>query len=519
MTEKSTITEKQILVLTHLIKKEGELILTNQDEEKHYYTYPGKIERELNGRVSRVHAKEICDKFVELAILKIDTKPDSNNKNYFISPGLETFRKILCLLVQNLDTKTSVEVLGSNYFQSKINMALVITVLRERNVTFRRKLDILRWEEAEARKLFENKKLPDSDINSLEAYAQRKVEIIDSEDTNFQNHFYPVDLEIAFPVMDISSENKVLFISEIQSQNVELFSVYPDLISCTSAILEHYKKWQMDNVIMPVLLFIKTSPTALVEFLCKSWNFEKNYLCDNTLTGAFERVIEKLMFLALSDITLSGSYPKNSLVNEVSISVPVKKLDGKEQDELMSFEIYKNQIFYFNSSFRISSSSNNEVNRRSFATIVDKGKTYSRDVITKLSGFIDDIKDYSLIIEYLKRGDKPVAKVISTNFSAYLNNLILYCDPTKNIPLKVTEELKNGLRELLLNEDWSKLQFIGYHELSKKSIDKLNAHLYSIDRCPDALLRIDRIATGVSILGDVFGEEKSCVPGMQNSTR
>lgn len=541
MKEEYQMTEKELLLLTHLIEKESEFSPQNTGKETHYYTYPGKIERELSGKVSRVHAKEICDKFVQMGIFGIDTTPGSNKKNFYVNSKFEAFKQILCILGQNTDVKTLVGLVGHKYFQSKIDRSLVLKILHERNVTFRRKLDILRWEETEAEKLFENKmtnkkirinaspgellrsektvqdlvkELPDSDITSLDIYAQRKLERMDSEDSFYikdRNQFYPVELEIVFPALDISNEDDLgNNIDEIRSFNKELFSIYTELHSCPSAILEHYSDWQEDNVIMPVLLLIKTSPTALVEFLCQCWDLDDDNFCFDTLTGGFDFVMEKLIFLALSDLAFTGSYPKNVFVNNVRIRYPILKLNGEEHVELLSFEKDDGQIFYLDRAFSISRSYSEDVVKRQSTTFADKGKTYSRDVVTQLNNFVESIQDYPLIVSYLKNTDQPVAKVISRNFSAYLNNSIKYYSSDTKIPEKLVAHLESEMRELLLNEDWSELLVIGFQELSEESRERLRIHLDMISRTSDSLNKFFRVETGKVILCDVFKEAISC---------
>ena len=193
------LTEKELLVLNYFIDNESKVILERNPIEEHFYVYPGKIETELGSKISRVYAKEVCEKYATMGILlKSGTDPskkESEKSYYFMNHDLIAFKKVVRLILVNLDKEMAVERLGSAYFQSKIDEKLVKKVLFERGVVLARKLEISNWEELEAKKLFNEfprtisismgesiDKLPDSDIISFDVYMQRKLERLDSEE-------------------------------------------------------------------------------------------------------------------------------------------------------------------------------------------------------------------------------------------------------------------------------------------------------------------------------------------------
>ncbi|MCX9011699.1 MAG: hypothetical protein OIN66_11335 [Candidatus Methanoperedens sp.] len=519
------LTEKELLVLNYFIDNESKVILERNPIEEHFNVYPGKIETELGGKISRVYAKEVCEKYTTMGILSKSgtdsSKKESEKSYYFMNYDLIAFKQVVRLILENLEKKTAVERFGRAYFQSKIDEKTVKKVLFERGVVLRRKLEISNWEELEAKKLFNDiprtinilmgesiDNLPDSDIRSFDVYMQRKLERLDSEE-KIINQFYPFEIYIDLPVLDLYDGRTVEgYVEKIEVLNEKLFESCPSLKKCLSGIEEHYNIWQEKNLITPILILIKISPSALGEFLYGNWTFEEKTPCEDVLTGHFEKIMEKLLFLTISDLALTGSYPKNDLINDAHIRPIVTKITGKEKEELLSCTYDgHSKIIYFDKRFLITSSIDNKEPEKLGLTIVDRGHTYSPDILRKYNDFVENIKNFSEILNYLKNREKPISRILYKHFSILAKNLLTYCNPLENIPLALEKKLKYEIFEALTKEDWNELLFIAAEELSDLSKKELEQHLKLIDTSKPKfdLANIHfRIKISQTILKDVF---------------
>ena len=525
------LAEKELLVLNYFIDNENKSISDEKQIESHFKTYPGKIENDLEGKISRVHAKVICEKFIDLGILSesgVDTSKKKGDKIYYsISSDLDSFKKIVKLILEKLDIKSAVKRFGCEFFQSRIDNKLVKKVLIKKGDVLIRKIDISNWEDSEANKLFEDRlkipiqidfnrnenssksieeylnEMPDSDIISFDIYMQRKLERLDSKE-KITNQFYPYELDLNLPILDFyDGRSKVEYIVDIEASNKELFENFPSLRHCFSAISEHYNKWQENNLILPILILIKTSPSALGEFLNGDWTPREKTLCEDILIGPYEGILERLLFLTIGDLSTSRTYPENKFINLVRVRPQVKKLNGDEDEELLEF-IYNDDLrsIYFDTKFSLFSSEESVNNW----TIIGRGHTYSRDILSELIDIVNDIKDFSVILNYLKNSEKPVSRVVYKYLSEETKNLIKYYDISDNVPPTCEIKLGCEFMELLFNEDWIELLDFGLYELSDISKKELNQFLKIIksEHESKSLFAFPRIKLGHVIFKDVF---------------
>jgi hypothetical protein len=509
------LTEKELMVLNYFIDNESKILLEKNPIDKHFIIYPGKIETELGGKISRVYAKEVCEKFIIMGILsKSETdspKKDSGKSYYLMNHDLITFKKIVRLILENLERETVVERFGQAYFQSKIDEKLVKKVLFERGVILLRRLEISNWQELEGKQLFNEfprtisimrgqsiDDLPDSDIISFDVYMQRKLERLEPEENILNqlktyNQFYPFWISIDLPVLDESCGRTIEeYIGKIEELNEKLFTSCPSLKKYLSGIEEHYNIWQEKNLISPILILIKISPSALGEFLYGNWTLGEKSYCMNYLTGHFERIMTKLLFLTISDLALTGSYPKNELVNGVHIRPKVTKINGNEEDKLLScnFDRYL-EIYFDTCTSEISSD-----RKWPFASVIDRGYTYTSDILRKYSDFVENIKNFSEILNYLKNKEKPISRIFYKHLPILSRNLLTYCNPLENIPIALEKILKYDIFEVLTKVDWNELLYTCPEELSDKSIKLLE----DLKRLDDIYYRIEK---GQNILKDV----------------
>lgn len=523
------LTEKELLVLNYFIDNENKSSFSKELIEFTFKTYPGKIETDLKGKISRVHAKIVCDKFIEMNILsesRDSTSKKRKEKNYYsICSDLNAFRKIVQLILKNVDLQLAIKIFGSVFFQSRINNKLVIKVLSEKRCPLRRRIDISNWEDFEANKLYENRlkipiqinislnkktsesfedfinKIPDSDIVSFDIYMQRKLERFGSN--KISNQFYPLELGINLPVLDFyNGKGLEAHILEIEALNKTLFEKYPALKYNFSAISEHYAKWQEQNLIIPFLTFIKMSPNALGEFLCGKWTPEEHNFCDDYSVGPFENIMVKLLFLAIGDISMARSYPENNFINNVYIRPEVIKLNEDKEDKLLACRYDHNlRILYFDTHFSVESYGKS----RGKWSVIDRGHTYSPDTFEQFDNFIT-MKDYPILLNYLQNIEKPISQILFNYLSIETKNLINCWGTSNNIPNALEAKLKYEMMEALINENWSELLEFNSGDISNHTLKKLREHLKLMehDGGLDQVIAFSRIELGKLILKDVL---------------
>ena len=524
------LTEKELLVLNYFIDYENESMFDENTIESNFKTYPGKIENDLDRKISRVHAKVVCDKFIEMNII-LERKEKSSRKkiekNYYsINSDLSAFKKIVQLILDNMDIKSVVKRFGCAFFQSRIDNKLVINVLYEKGGVLARRLDISNWEDVEAKILYEYRlkipilisippsensgesiskfisEMPDSDIVSFDIYMQRKFERLDIKE-EITNQFYPLELYLNLPIFDLHDGRKIEeYMMELKDLNEELFEKYPCLKYNFSAISEHYNEWQEQNLIAPFLILIKTSPNALGEFLNGNWDPSGHNFCQDYFIGPFENILEKLLFLTIGDLSTTRSYPENNLIDNTHIRPKVKKINGEEDDELLACTYDGNlRMIYFDTQFSVES---NEKSGGKWS-FIDRGHTYSPDILKKLDSSIQ-VKDYSILLNYFQNTENPVSQILSNHLSTETKNLLKYCDSSKNIPDALEAKLKSEIMEALINEDWDGLLDFSFNEISDRSKKELYGHLElieSIDISKD-IATFSRIALSQTIFKDVL---------------
>jgi hypothetical protein len=491
------LTEKELLIIDHFVENESKQLDIGQNEG-HFFSYPAQIERELNGKISRVHAKEICKKYEEMEILTFEKRRPPRQKDdtkyFFIKPGLETFSKIVRVYLENFDIKLVFKKFSQKYFKVNINEELLEHIFSKKLVVFPRFLDISKWEASEAQALLEayhhthtfsfnnlhyrllkeNKtvddllaELPDSDIRSFELYMKRKLERMDLQKEP-ESQFYPIKIKINFPYIASSKDNKKSNLEYLSNFNKETFEKYPVLKTAWSAFEDHYNRWQRESLSLPLLSLLNSSPSVLGEFLYGEWKLSENSICEGNLTGSFESEMRNYVFLALKDLTSLGddNYPEIDCVYSVNIRPDVQLLDGKERQELLSYNTRDYKVIYFD--FSMTFTSRDEGFKRLGVTFYDRGISYSRDVLMRLNSLIDSIKNFEALIDFLKDVNNPISTVLSNHLSYELKNYLKYCDPSK-VPSRLKTLLSEELKHAFVREDWAEVVYNGFKSLPQSS--------------------------------------------------
>jgi hypothetical protein len=83
-----------------------------------------------------------------------------------------------------------------------------------------------------------------------------------------------------------------------------------------SAFKEHYEIFQFEKMVLPILVLIWCSPSALYEFLCGTW--ESYTLFIQYGTSNQKELISKLLHIAITDVIDYLKIPKNTIIENVS---------------------------------------------------------------------------------------------------------------------------------------------------------------------------------------------------------
>jgi len=521
------LTEKELLVLEHFIENESKMLETGAND-KHFYSYPAQLERELNGEISRVHAKEVCEKYEEMEIfafeLKRPPRQRHDTKYFHINPGFETFGKIVRIFLENFDLKYNINKSSLGYFQKNISEKLLEYVFTERKVFFPRYLDICNWETSEAKNLLEtylhtNKfyisrpqlsnnlkadatyderlaALPDFDIQSFELYMKRKLERMDLENEPI-SQFYPIRIKINFPYIENFKKGMKVHVGTLAHLNQEKFKQYLSLNNSWSAFEDHYSRWQEENLTLPLLSLLKASPSALGKFLYGEWDLGDNEICEGKLSGRFSPMMDKLIFLALGDMASSETFPINDFIDSAYIRPDVQLLDRNEKRELLSFNLKNSKVIYFDRIFWIEQSRDNNKVEKFPWSFYDQGISYPADVLEGLNKIEDGITNFSVLVASLKDANSSVCKFLYQHFSHELKNHLKYCDPS-NVPSKLETHVKLELKHALVQEKWLELLYSDLEEFSKPVQEELKTYFEIIQSCyrhnsPDSLIITWRI--------------------------
>jgi hypothetical protein len=240
-----SLTEKQWKVLKFFIDKESEVIDRRKREEKgiidrslnssnldHFIAYPAKICRDLNENPTLPGIIIIAKKFSKEGIFGIEKKgftaprkgKEKKTKNHFINSDLEAFRKVVRYSLdysnKYLTSSERIDLFNQTYFQFNINEKLVKAQLAGKKVEIHRYLDLLDWDENEARSLFNFNEtylfswdeIPGKDIWRLKEFLKQDfdvdlgvtrnhfIELSDNESSEVENEKYKVFLMKIFGV-------------------------------------------------------------------------------------------------------------------------------------------------------------------------------------------------------------------------------------------------------------------------------------------------------------------------------
>jgi len=473
--------EKQ--VLEHFIIKESEGLgedifypLGNADETAnicrsgqlenlpYYRPHPARLGKEL--MISRKHAKEVCEKFVEkLKIFSFKNEFTQNRvektRHYYLKFDFATFRILVKIIIENYDHKKRVELLNYPFLTRYINSNLVKKILAEKKVIISRQVDILNWKESEVEQffhtVFHKRPVPIElfPTNSFQEYANGAATDSDIGGVIGRNGDCEY-LHLRFPVR-LSEENNHSNVDAVIQLHDFSLDHLPDLNKYPSAIEDYYSIEEYEQVILPFLALILISPTVLNEFINTDWcpGYEKRSP-DYNINGVGELkfpFLFELIFTALADIVKTRTVPENSSLSEVWVKP--RPLEKKDDDPLLEIRFKPGYVVRFNVRFNTSHYPEHEHPEHLNYQIDVKTGIEPHGAFTYLTKIktITNIKDPIALFKMLRDKKNPVSRYLQSKFTHRFNNILTYIDLKQEIPLYQIKSLILELNRVLIKND------------------------------------------------------------------
>ena len=477
------LTEKEYAVLIYFIEKESEVMNGGSfceymikkfsaevrkciDGEKHFLSYPGKIEKDTtkypimwptkdkggnsgykSGKISRAWAGNICKEFEIEGIFDHELirppRRKEDTKYYFLRHDHEAFCKIIRSIAGYTTSKDLVSVFSNYYFQKRIDESFVKKVLSDRHVKMNRSIKLWDWKPTEAKKLFKDF----SDEINFEEVVNKSLE------ENYQGHKLlrrnisdMPTISLNLPVFEEQIEEKER-LSKLEELNMSNFAKY-HLLSFSSVINEHYDIWQREKIILPLLALCRASPKALFEFIFGEWEYRepKGWYSSDTL-GNLDYGLFRILFTAISDIALTRYVPVD--VENVVMRPPYSTPDGQYPLLMIPFRNFI--TVYYDGGFDTSEIyigtdllKKPDESHYWFKSSITYGYTLRKENIENYPGFISCLTD---------RNNKK-SRYVFSKLSNQIKNIITCLDLNREFPKKIIEDLVKDLNRLLIQNDF-----------------------------------------------------------------
>jgi hypothetical protein len=366
------------------------------------------------------------------------------------------------------------------------------------------------------------KKNPNEDI-TFEQYIQKNIREYENQKTYFDPIeskdwlFIPL-IPFRFPIFPYSkSEDERIRI--IEQYNEEMFRKFPIFRKIRSGFLNHEKKNQYENLILPILSLITASTAALDEFLngnwepfVLKWKYSVFKLHENRMHCNF---ILKLLFITINDIAMTLDIPRGGIVQDVCIRSSPIMGSIKQKDSLMEISLKNYMNLYFDAWFNTVKEKSTSVQLETkkndetqywVKTWIKPQKTGFSDFIA--SKFIKNPK--GLVIKLQER--TPISKHLRDLMSNRMKIILSVYDISHAPSNQFLTMLYNEINILLRREDFYKEEVFKYSPITDNT---LNLIKYNREQKKDLLKNDNKeetilfwiIRANRSLLEEVFPDE------------
>ena len=317
------LTDKEWEILYYFIGNEGygpegaNVKGIEGDADKGYtpfLSYPAKIERDLSKGVTRGWAAKICADFESIGIFgHVMIRPPRQKhetEHYFLKSDLCAMRQVVSLATGHAKPEDRQWLFSLRYFRSFVNEALVREVLREKSVEMWRTIELSFWNDEDAKRIYDicvaSEKIPGS-VGTHLPFEEYVRSVLRGKAENDDDRTTP-GISLRLPVFSdgVPEEERAATFLRLNRKELEL---YPFIRFKSGGIESHYRDWQYEKLILPILVLIQISPGALAEFLCGDW---KPYVPDSPSfkaegTAMMEHTVFRLLFMAIGDLAMTRS--------------------------------------------------------------------------------------------------------------------------------------------------------------------------------------------------------------------
>jgi len=315
------LTDKEWEILHYFIGNEGyglEVANTGNikgSDDKDYLpflSYPAKIERDLSKGVTRGWAAKICEGFESLGIFGHEMirppRQKHDTEHYFLKSDLATLRRVVGLVTGHAKAEDRHWLFSYRYFRRSVNETLVRDVLREKDVEMWRTIELPYWNDEDAERIYRvfvarEKSAGSTDMEvSFEEYERNMLKCSGEENESYRA---VPGISLRLPVYSdsVSKEERVATFFRLNKKEM---GAYPFIQFESGVIDAHYRDWQYEKLILPILILIQISPGALAEFLCGDWKpYAPHFNADGT--AMMEHTLFRLLFMAIGDLAMTRS--------------------------------------------------------------------------------------------------------------------------------------------------------------------------------------------------------------------
>ncbi len=455
--------------------------LRPKKKKPYYRPHPAQLSREVN--ISRKWAKEVCDKFVsELSIFDAEKEFTPNKKqptlHYRLKYGYPVFKKLVRIIVTNFNPKERIQLLDCAFLRQNIDEYLVKKILAEKDVLIYSQIDILEWKEKEANAFFSEVFKDRSQFyRDIQQYELAEVLSANSFEEYAQKAAFPSErgercgpistLFMRFPMFPNSYKKDENIPAVIKYHNFALDTL-PNLYKYPSAIEDYYRFHEKENIILPILALILSSPIALDEFVNGDWdlnmdNPSPNYRRDGLDLLKFPFLLE-MIFTTINDIIKTRTTPEQGLLSEVWVR-PYRPSE-EENESLLKIRLKNGYVIQYDARFNTTHDKSDE------STSHEKNQ-YSIDIRTTILPFgaimlgeRDVLKNPNALVKDLKDDKNPVSRFLMSKFSHRFQNIIKYHPLDEDVSDYHLKHLLHELNRTLLEGPFQ--NELAFQELIKK---------------------------------------------------
>lgn len=351
------LTDKEWEILLYFISNEGcGLEGAGYEGYVPFLAYPAKIERDLGKGVTRGWAAKICADFESLGIFSHQMirppRQKHETEHYFLKSDLATLRSVISLIVGHVKPEDRHWLMSFRYFRRSIGEALVRKVLYEKGVEMWRTIGLAHWSDEDARWLYgvyvERENSPIYDIPFKE-YARCQL-LNDTGDDD--GYWTSSEISLRLPVFpdSILKEEQAAIFHLLNKKELEQ---YPFILYNSSGIESHYRRWQYEKLVLPILVLIQISPSALAEFLCGDW---KPYSSETPSfkpegTAMMEHTLFRLLFMAIGDLAQTRSIVGEGIARMAWLRKSNNMISDTDQDALFTVSLSNCRNIYYDGGF------------------------------------------------------------------------------------------------------------------------------------------------------------------------